>query len=98
MGGTRPWGTRVAAQSSSRWFTFFFDNSASVKVKSASSKPVRELKGNQSVSDRATGGASGASEVRNSPCSLHRSAIENTRTHVSHGEVCENVYIPVRYR
>jgi hypothetical protein len=75
MGGGTPQGTSVAAQSSSRRFVFFFDSSASAKAKSASSKPTRELKGDQSVAGGAVGDNGGASKMRNSPCSLHRLAI-----------------------
>lgn len=45
-----------------------------MKMKSASSKPIWEVKGNQSVAGRAVGNAGGTSVVRNSPCSLHRLA------------------------
>ena len=86
----------VAAQSSSRWFVFFLDSSASAKMKFESSKAVRELKGNQSAVDCTVGDIGGASEVRNSPCSLHRLAagkeIERQRGKGNLKRVC----VPVR--
>ena len=64
----------MAVQSSSKRLVFFFDISALVKMKSASSNPTRDSKGNQSVVGNASGDSSGASEGRNSPRSLHRLA------------------------
>ena len=91
-GGRTSWGTRVAAQSSSKRLIFFFESSASVKTKSASSKPTQELKGNQSVCDGTAGGSGVASAVRNSPSLLHRVAIGvQESSSVSQGNAVRNV-------
>jgi len=50
MGAESLWGTSVAAQSSRMWLIFFCESSASVNRKSASSKPTRDVKGDQSFS------------------------------------------------
>ena len=70
-GGMLRW-IRVAVQSSSKRSVFFFNSSASVKMKFASLNPMRDSKGNQSVVGNTSGDGGGMSEVINSPCSLHR--------------------------
>ena len=62
MGGESLWGTSIAAHSSRSLSTFLCESSASENMNSASSKPVREVKGDQSSSAlmvRTSGGVFG---------------------------------------
>jgi len=66
-GGESLWGTSVAAHSSRMWLIFLCESSASVKRKSASSKPAREVKGVQSSSAFRVGNSGGVFGGTNMP-------------------------------
>jgi hypothetical protein len=77
MGGESSWGTSVAAHSSRSLSVFLRESSASVNTNSASSKPARDVKGDQSLFALMVGTSGGASGGMGSPYLSQRCPVED---------------------